>query len=84
MTAKLSARVLGTLTNFHFHEICSLKHLSHPPSWIETSGLGKVAKSEGRVRALGLGWVRGGGSPPVLGGEGVRGRGRWGEGGVRS
>lgn len=49
---------------FSFGEICSLKHLSHPPSWIETSGLGKVAKSKGRVRALGPGWgmSQGGGS----------------------
>ena len=70
--------MLETLINSHFHEICSLKHLSHPPSWIETSGLGKVAKSKGRVRAPGPGWGMSRGGGPR--GRGDRGRGSLGRG----
>lgn len=70
--------MLETLINSHFHEICSLKRLSHPPSWIETSGLGKVAKSKGRVRAPGPGWGMSRGGGPR--GRGDRGRGSLGRG----
>lgn len=69
--------MLETRINSDFSEICFLNTSPLPPSWRETSGLGKVAKSEGRVGALGPGGV--GESPGVFWGEGI-GEGVMGEG----